>query len=516
MVAEHTTIESGPQLLSELAHSGVAETLTRAQRREIHIPTELDKFLDNALENDKQVILTGNPGDGKTQQILIEQERYPADEYFYLLDASTYADYSRLLDEWQESFESGQGGILAINDGPLYEMVTQQGDKYPFLKTVREQLENQIVYTDGQEEIEAQDIIVVDLNNRNILVPDIIDEAIRRLAENIAKKSHDHGGVCHIQHNARKIADHTHIRDNLIDLLIQAGQLSDHVTVRDLVNFLSYCITGGYTEGLTEYGEEVKYYNLAFSGEGKLFNLFREHFDPGQLTHPFVDNQLWTEAEKEINPRDEEDSREEIEDAFLRKKRRFLFEDESMMPEYESRELYQSIHHDFLNHRNRDLTGESSKEDLIQRINGYFLPNDTNRSELRLWLSHRYRSKSSLALVSRTKVPKGKFSLERPKLNRTIRKAIEYSPSHLILEYSNESGVLRLRVTRELFSSLNALDSNVPYTLRDRDEEQQLLEFMEEIEYYESYSQESGQIVVRDTESGNVVEVEVNGGKYRI
>jgi len=45
--------------------------------------------------------------------------------------------------------------------------------------------------------------------------------------------------------------------------------------------------------------------------------------------------------------------------------------------------------------------------------------------------------------------------------------------------------------------------------------EQQILEFMEEVEYHETYSEESGLVSVKDTETGRVEEVDVNNDIYR-
>lgn len=515
MATNQSPIESEVAFLAKLAHSGVAETLTPAQRRHIHVETQLGSFLNQALDAGKQVVLTGNPGDGKTQQILREQERHPADEYYYLLDASTY-DYEVLLSEWNEALSAGQAGILAINDGPLYKMTTQFQDEYPFLETVQEQLEQQLIYHESDASLDTADIVVIDLNNRNVLVPNIIDEAIETFAGDIAQNGHNHTGNCHVQYNAEKLNTHEEVRENMTDLLLEAGRVSEHVTVRDLINFLCHCLTGGRSECVTDFDESLKYYNLAFSGEGQLFELFRTHFHPRTLTHPFVDNHLWTTAEEAVDPRDDIDAREEIEDRFLQAKRRFLFEDEIMDLGFDSRTLYQNIDHEFLAQRNGAT--ERSKEDLIERINSYFLPTETKRRELRLWLSHRYRSKSSLALVSRSTVGKERFSLQKPRLNPAVSDAIGYVPTHIMLEYtkSGERVTTRLRIDQTLFSALSALDANIPYTLRDRSEEQQLLEFMEEIEYHESHSSERGQLIVKDTENGRVIDLEVDDTTYRV
>jgi hypothetical protein len=52
--------------------------------------------------------------------------------------------------------------------------------------------------------------------------------------------------------------------------------------------------------------------------------------------------------------------------------------------------------------------------------------------------------------------------------------------------------------------------------VRDREEEQQLLEFMEEVEYQANYSEIEGRILIKDTESGDVETLEVHDGRYRM
>jgi hypothetical protein len=512
MATERTKTDK--DFLAELARGGFAESLSSHQRRKIHIRTDLDAYLKDALDAGKQVVLTGNPGDGKTQHILMRQDEYPPEDYFYLLDASEYADYTDLLTEWESQYKEGTPGILAINDGPLYEMTTQHGDKYPFLESVGEQLQNQIVYDDSDgSDIDFSEIVVIDLNNRTVLTPSIITRAIDNFAGEFALSGHDHSGQCHIQYNAQKLQN-DRIKDNLVDFLTQIGKYERHVTVRDLLNFLCYLITAGLKECQTDYGEELKYYNLAFEGTGTVFEMARRRFASSDMVHPFVDSQLWAKAEREANFSDRDEASEVVEPLFHQKKRRFLFEDEMMDIGYESRDLFQDLEYSFINHRN-GRSGSGNKEQLIKRINGYFLPNKSKRSELQLWLSHRYRSRGSLALVSRTSVPKSEFEIQRPSLHPEIRDAISYTPEHTVLEYSNNGQPIRLRNTRSLHRAIGALEADIPYTLRSRDVEQQILEFMEEVEYHETYSEETGTITVKDTETGQVVQVEVSDDVYR-
>lgn len=511
MAQERTRTDKG--FIATLARGGFAESLSPSQRRDIHIRTSLDTFLEDALHDGKQVVLTGNPGDGKTQHILMRQSEFPPEDYFYLLDASEYADYTQLLTEWAAAYQDGTPGVLAINDGPLYEMTTQHREEFPFLETVQQQLENQIVYSEETvPEIDFEDIIVIDLNNRSVLTQGIVSRAVKKLAGDFATRGHDHSGRCHIQYNAEKLQDNR-VRANLIEFLMEVGNYEKHVTVRDLLNFLCYILTGGIDTCQTDFDSDLKYYTLAFEGSGAVFDLVRRRFESADLVHPFIDSRLWAKAEEETNFSDRDEA-SVVKPLFREKKQRFIFEDELMDLGYASRDLFQNIEYGFIDHRD-DLSVEGEKEQLIKMINGYFIPGSTQRSQLQLWLSHRYRSKSSAALVSRTSVSKQAISLQRPQLHPKIRNAIGYMPTHTALEYSDTTSPIRLQISKSLYKSLGALDANIPYTLRDRDEEQQLLEFMEEIEYHEVYSEETGEIVVKDTETGEVETVDVNNTVYR-
>lgn len=506
------------EFLSRLAQGGFAEQLTNEQRREIHITTRLDgeEYLQNALQNGKQVVLTGNPGDGKTQYILQMKSEYPEPEYFYLSDASEYDDYTVLLNKWKEALDNGRPGILAINDGPLYEMTTRHPSEYPYLKKVRSQFQNQIIYDDDHSnDADFDSIVVIDLNNRNILTRKVIGQAIENLTSNKFLKQ-DNGDYIdgHVRYNVDKMRNDS-VRENIIRLLQSVGQLEAHVTIRDLLNFLAYCITGAKDQTVTDLHEDLKYYNLAFSGTGKIFTLLKENFHPRDLTHPFIDSKLWADAEEEISRRKEENSESEVDQRFIEKKRQFYFEDVAVT-DYNARELYHETNYSFHSQRNRERPDKSVKEDLIEMINSYFVPNSSRGSDLRVWLSHNYRSKSSLSLISRTEIPKRELNRRVPRLHPEIRDAMDYNHDHHVLEYEGRGATVKLRIDPDLSETLGALDGNIPYMLRDREEEQQLLEFMEEIEYKESHDEDYGTVHIIDTETGELEILTVNGDRYQM
>ncbi|PNW34072.1 UNVERIFIED_CONTAM: hypothetical protein BEN50_18365 [Euhalothece sp. KZN 001] len=504
-------------LLADLARGGFAEKLTSQQRRAIHMSTELDDFLEAQLDAGKQVILTGNPGDGKTQYIFQNRPEYPEPEYYYLQDASEW-DYDDLLEEWSTAVDEGKPGILAINDGPLYEMSMAYDDEYPFLQTIEEQFRRQTIFeASSGEPSESSQFVVVDLHNRGVLTRKIIMQALDNLTDDtFLTAGHDHAGTCHIQYNIQKLRTDP-IRQNLIELLMEVGKLGDHVTIRDLLNFIAYCITGGRAECDTDNPDRLHYYNLSFDGEGKIFTLLIEHLSPTDLTHPFIDAYLWASAEKAVNPRDVEDQQERISAEFLREKRRFYFEDEMIDLAYSSRDLYHEIDYLFNDVRNDpDGSREIQKERLIEMVNGYFRPGSSKRSELRLWLSHNFRSKRSQVLVSRTTIPKTDLEYRKPRLHPRIEESMSYTPLYFVLEYTGGETPVRLRFTSALSRSLRALDATVPYIVREREEEQQLLEFMEEVEYQVRPSESEGTVLIKDTETGDVERVGVHDDRYRV
>lgn len=512
-MSEDTTL--GPEFLAKLARGGFAETLSESQRVAIHIESQMDEFLASALDDGKQVVLTGNPGDGKTQYILIQEHsaESPEDAY-YLPDASAESDYQVVLDAWQSALNDDRPGILAINEGPLYEMLTAYQDEYAFLDTVANQLDNQIILHNGAtEECQTNDIIVLNLNYRNVLARPIALQAIKKLtSEEVLDTVPEEG---HIAYNIEKLRNET-VSENFKRVFRSLGKLDIHVTIRDLLNFIAYSITGGRSETVTDFDEELKYYNLAFTGRGRLFDLLREHSNPEDLTHPFVDSTLWARAERDVNPRDVEDARSEIRHRYVELKRRFIFEDAAMGVDYPSKDLYHDVDYDFLTLRNGDAGTTEDLETLIRRINGYFSDDQGMTYELKLWFSHRFIARSTKSILTRHSVSKSDFTIRRPELNPDIQGAMEYIPDHCVLEYTEGPDPVRLEIDRNLFDSFRNIDSGIPYVLRDREEEQVILEFMRNIEYEETPGETRGTVTIKDTETGKTETVRVRNDRYEI
>lgn len=505
----------GPEFVARLANGGFAETMSKDQRAAIHIRTQLDEFLKQCLDAGKQVVLTGNPGDGKTQYILMQQRHHDApDNAYYLPDASAESDYATVLDEWQTALEDKRPGILAINEGPLYEMLTRHQSDYDFLDTVADQLDSQIILNETTtHQFNDDRLVVLSLNHRNVLSRTIALQAIQKLTTEVDINPTEDNG--HIGMNIAKLQDDT-VQENFKRIFRMLGKLSTHVTIRDLLNFLAYCLTGGRVESEVDPDEDLKYYNLAYSGRGTLFDLFRQYVDPEDLTHPFVDSILWSRAEREVSPRDVDEARSEIRSRYVQLKRRFLFEDKAMNLGYSSKSLYHDVDYDFLQLRNKDSGTQGDLENLLRRINGYFSNSRKMTYELQLWFSQRYIGRSTKAILTRRSVSKSDFEIRRPQLNPSIEDAMEYIPDSAVLEYTAGETPVRLGITRSLYDSFSQIDSGIPYVLRDREEEQILLEFMRDVEYQETPGESIGAVTIKDAETGNTEEINVQDDRYEI
>ena len=98
----------------------------------IHLSTKLDSAIIEAVKGGKDVVLTGNPGDGKTHIIRmlkpsIDQLGLPVE---IILDASTLSN-TEIYQSWHDARESGRSYIIAINAAVLYSVFKEHEDFEP-------------------------------------------------------------------------------------------------------------------------------------------------------------------------------------------------------------------------------------------------------------------------------------------------------------------------------------------------------------------------------------------------
>ena len=400
-----------------------ADRLSDEELDWIHVDLGLDKFVLDAVDGGHQLIITGNPGDGKTfiiQRLLAKLERKGA---IVFTDANACAD-TDILAAWRTCDEKQLPFVLAINEWPLFELqrlARQQGFE-PVDEAIRQV--QQAIYYRKAPEPEKGRVIVVDLSLRDVLAAPVTTAAMQRL---ISDRFVDHlDDLDPARVNVAKFR-YERVQERLAALLAEAGRRGQHTTMRQLMGFLAYIITGG--TGSSERIPRQKdtrfvYASLAFEGgDGPLFDLVRTAFDPARITHPRYDEELWrgtTRPEDWIDPSDvpaaiapcsEFDRKRFFEVA----KRRFFFEHAA------GHELLTAIPNDEAEFDEVLRDGARGDAQIVRTmvlaINRFFEPDaGEDDSQLTLWQSHRYDVQAPAAFVALYRERADNMSVEGPSL----------------------------------------------------------------------------------------------------
>ena len=312
-----------------------ADQLTTDELDWIHIDLGLDDYLLNCARDGLQVVITGNPGDGKT--FLIERLRESLVSTYnavVITDANECAD-AETLSAWRSCDQNHRAFILAINEWPLFELrrLARREGFAPVDEAVR-QVQHAVFYGAPPEPRQGR-VAVVDLNLRNVLVPSVVLSAVARLTDD--RFIGDLSSADPARRNADRLRT-DRVQQRLSALLIQASRRGEHTTMRQLMGLVAYLLTGGAdsTGRIMSQGDgRYLYANLVFDGgEGPLFDLVRRSFDPARVTHPELDEELWrgtTNPQHWLDPNDvplapANVALEEQERCFKVAKRRFFFE----------------------------------------------------------------------------------------------------------------------------------------------------------------------------------------------
>jgi Domain of unknown function (DUF4338) len=269
-----------------------ADRLSLEELDWIHIDLGLDDYILQGARDGKQLIITGNPGDGKT--FLIQRLRAQLESEFgaaVITDANACSD-DEVLATWRSCEENNRAFILAINEWPLFELRRRaRADAFEPVDEAVRQVQEAVFYGEAPEPARGR-VLVIDLNLRNVLSRPVTLAAVDRLTADrfVAQlDGHDPASA-----NVSRLRSER-VQQRLAALLDQAARRGEHTTMRQLMGFLAYLITGGTdtTERLlSQKDNRYLYANLAFEGgEGPLFDLVSRAFDPARVTHPVYDEE---------------------------------------------------------------------------------------------------------------------------------------------------------------------------------------------------------------------------------
>lgn len=460
-------------------YGAVAERVDKERLRALHIPTKLDNKIVEWLQRGADVILTGNPGDGKTHLI-----NYLNPTGVTVERDASQKEAHQVLEKWRESRELGQPFFLAINHAPLRELASLAKKTLEFkvlydmvmnAERPHSSIDNCIIYNESQTPF-SQEIYIIDLSQREVLTTDIITSLLDKMctwASNTSCEASLPEGCsrCPIKYNATALSNTT-VRRNLTALLSLVARRGFHATMRDLVGTLAYILTGGvHCDELWEQDEEgnippcyhYDYYNLLYhGGRNHLFIALREMFDPGSFSDPRIDMKLWTgtlqrepivEGEFLLQPKN-------IEELKVLKRRYFL--EDAEPPEAKLTRMLSPVEHSFDQIVSGDLDPHYAIENIIEMINSLYAPVREHRStqfsprhRLYLWNSHRYAVGKPRGYVSMRAVNANALQLYFPKLNPKYEGALDVQHDHVLLGVQDWlPGDAALRVDWEMYSAL--------------------------------------------------------------
>lgn len=386
-----------------------ADRLTPAELEAIHVDLGVDDYLVEQAVAGRQIVITGNPGDGKTHLIERLRPQLEAVGARVITDANacTNAD---ILDQWAASVGDGKPFILAINEWPLYVLQRLARERHftPVAEALRQVTRARYFVDDRRPEDAKENVVVVDLSLRNLLSAGVVEEVIDRLTHE--RFYLDLNAADPAVANREALRDAS-VRKQLIALLELVATRAGHITMRQLVGFIAYLITGGQSAtdrvraGQDAFG--FAYSNLAFEGGvGPLFDAVRKVFDPAEVTHPDWDERLWlgdTSAGDWLDkppPGPMTLSETERSTAYRAAKRRFFFEhsqgaDLLALVPADEREFQETLRAD-------ESATATIVRDLVLALNRFFEPDcaDTDKDQVQLWQSHRYDVRAPSTFVS--------------------------------------------------------------------------------------------------------------------
>ena len=440
-----------------------ADRLSQEELEGIHVDLGVDDYLLRQTEGNKQIVITGNPGDGKTHLIERLRPQLEALGAEVITDANAVSDH-HTLETWVRCRDESRPFILAINEWPLYVLNrTARTRAFGPVQEALRQVECARFFVDADEPDPPCDgVVTIDLALRNLLVPTVVSKVVNRLTDERFYAALEEADPLLTN---RAALTEPQVVDRLSKLLEIVGLRLRHVTMRQLVGFVAFLLAGGQSAAdRLRSGQDaagLAYSSLAFErGDGLLFQAVREVFDPAALTHPTWDEKLWC---GETDPSDWLFSApasvltlpSEQEKGFRAAKRRFYFE------HINGNQLIGLLPQDELEFEkllDQGVAGAGGLvRSLVLAINRFYDPDfsERERDRLLLWQSHRYDVRAPAAFVSLRDVPHQQLRIKPQRYADWVE---EWLPpeqrtrrSFALVAEMNGNNIPLLEVDRELY-----------------------------------------------------------------
>lgn len=292
-----------------LGQSTTAELIGATERRLLHVRTPLEDLIPTLLARGLDVVLTGNPGDGKShivRQLLDAGSLRGVEVELDLSAVPTEAVVAR----WTRAKAEGTRLLLCANGGPLRSLV-QELRAHPQLGSsaaeVRGQL-GRLVQPSTSPTLEAPTrVAVLDLADRDLLDAQLVAQAINHVADELFLPDHRDCEELPAGQNIILLLDCPLAVTAMARLICLGGRhVTEHVTFRALWGAISYGICQGHSvvrqkqlldRGEAGLGSYPIDHLLNQRGQGTLLAAIRRHCDPSLVATPAVDEEIWSRGE---------------------------------------------------------------------------------------------------------------------------------------------------------------------------------------------------------------------------
>ena len=287
-----------------------ADIVSADSRRRLHVRTGLDNYIPTVLRGGHDLVLSGNPGDGKSHLVRYLQDIGALGDAVVELDLSARPTADVIAD-WLAARQSGKPFALCANQGPLGELIRALAG-VEALAATREELAAQLgnLTTARREQLPQppRQVSVIDLADRNLIDQRLIQQAIARVCAPpfwpnvpISIQSDTSAG-----RNLNLVGSAQDVQDRLARILVLAGQRAGaHFTFRHVWGAIAYALTAGKRESTLQseyYAGRVGLDMLPLGyltrtdghrARNPLVEAVTAYADPILVADPRLDEELW-------------------------------------------------------------------------------------------------------------------------------------------------------------------------------------------------------------------------------